>query len=226
MPTNLSTIRQSVREYLNENFPSFWTDAQLNRWINDGCRDVARRTETLQTFDTSLTAVASQATYSLNADVIRLHRVEFVVNSQVYPMEASTYDQMDSMWGTFQTQTNSYPMFYVVRGTPGSLTMQVYPVPSQSGTFNIFYYRLPQPMVSDTDDADLAEGWQDMVVLYCETQARRVSKDPTWKDAKQEYESRILDLISVTRQYNDQAEYITTGLGAVPGWLYSFGGDY
>lgn len=229
MPVTLNTILTDVRNRLDETTARFWTDAELTNWINDGLRDISRRTETIQQFYTGLTTTASQAKYHLPPDVIRIHRVEYAPagTSNRYPVQASTYQEMDQIWGINQlTQTMSYSYAYVLWGFPPNLIMQLYPVPASSGdTVNIFYYRLPNKLVNTTDIAEIPEGWQDLVSLYCEYVARRKDKDDGWKEAKQLYDETLANMYDMTRQWHDQARAMTIGYNAVPEWLYG-GLDY
>lgn len=228
MPVTLLALRTDVRSRLDESSARFWTDSELNNWINEGLRDVSRQSETIQSFNTTITAVANQAKYAMPQDVIRVHRIEFVPSgaTQTYPVQPSTYQEMDQVWGINQlSQTMSYPYNYVLWGFPPNLTVQFYPVPATPGTFNIFYYRLPHTLTNDTDIAEIPEGWHDLVALYCEFVARRKDKDTTWQDAKQLYDQTLTSLIERTRQWHDQARTITVGYNAVPEWLYG-GLDY
>lgn len=244
MPTTLADVIRRSRSIIDESLAIFWTDTELTDWINDGLRDMARRAEDLLDYNTSIAAVAGSATYPLPADVIRVHRIEFVpINStQTYPIQASSYQEMDQVWGIYQLQQSSYPSFFVIRGFPGGgqsgsndsrLMAQFYPVPAQSGTFNIFYYRLPyrflDPITHPEELAktvELPEGWDDLLVMYAEYNALRKSREERWKDAKAMYEEKIEFLINVTRDYHDQGHFfITANRTNVPSWLYSFGED-
>jgi len=223
MPIALGDIRTDVRNRLDETTARFWSNSELNTWINEAVRDISRRTETLQEFGTHLQAIANVAKYVVPPDVIRIHRVEFIPtgSTSIYPVAPSTYQEMDQIWGINQlSQTMSYPYKYVLWGFPPNLFIQFYPVPAQNGQVNLFYYRLPKTMVQNTDIAEIPEGWQDLISLYCEYVARRKDKDDGWKDAKQLYEETINRMIDVTRQWHDQARTFTIGFNAVPEWLY------
>src|SRR5215471_1365001 len=224
MPTTLGALRQDVRNRLDESTSRFWTDSELNTWINEGCRDVSRRTETIQSFNTSLSTTQSVGKYLVPPDVIRIHRVEYKPfgTTNIYPVQASTYQEMDQVWGINQlSQTMSYAYNYVLWGFPPNLKMQLYPVPASTGdTIQIFYYRLPRNLVNDTDIVEIPEGWWDLVPLYCEYVARRKDKDETWKDAKQLYDQTLDNMYQMTRQWHDQARAMTIGYNAVPEWLY------
>lgn len=229
MSETLVQLRTDVRSHLDEITARFWSDTELNRWINEACVDMARRTETLQNFNTNMKTYPGQAKYPMPKHIIRIHRLEFVPfnSTNVYTVTASTYQELDQYWGITQQSQMSYPYYYCLWGTPGiNLTIQLYPVPSQAGTLNVFYYRLPITMVNDTDTAEIPSGWDDMVVLYCEYVAKRKDKDPTWQEAKGLYEERLSTMVDITRQWHDQERTIFFGNGAIPEWLYGGGGDW
>ncbi len=229
----LSEVRLEVRDAIDEVEPGqFWTDAQLNVWINEGCRDIARRSESIQSFITSITVNVGQATYPLPSNVIRLHRVQFrpTGSQQTYKMMLTTYEEMDQVWGIQQDIQSSYPTFAMMWGTSGNtsadaqLLLRVYPVPANPGTLEVFYYRLPTPLVNDTDVVEVPAGWHDLISAYCIYKALRKDRDPTWQDAKAEYEEKMQYLIDVTRELHDAGRYISTESGIPqPQWLYGGG---
>lgn len=221
MSVTLVTLRTRARAQLDETSARFWADSDLNIWINDACRDMARRAETIRSFNTSITAVAGTSKYTLPTNVIRLHRVEFAPTGQtdVYPLTLSNYQEMDAVWGA-QQATQGQPQFAITWGYPPSLSMQVYPVPNSGGTFNLYYYKVPTTLAADSDVAEIPEGWDDAVVDYCVAEARRKDHDPTWAEAKAQYESKVQDMIDVTRQWHDQSQSIQIGQSYLPRWLW------
>jgi hypothetical protein len=218
---------QSQLDELNVN-NKFWSPKEIRVWINDGVRDVARRAEVLLVYNSSMTANPGQAKYGLPNDVIRVHRVEYVPgnSTQIYPVIGSTYDELDQIWGINPTTQSSYPTAYACWGTPGNVTIQFYPVPSQSGHFNIFYYRMPQNMDTDgSDDAQslqIPSGWDDLIVQYVSMRGLMKARDPAWQIYKAEYTENIEYLTEVTRQAHDNGRYVQTMTSSVPGWLYAF----
>lgn len=217
----LLNVRTRVRTALEETTARFWQDSNLDAWINDALRDIARRAEVIQSFNTSVTIVAGTAKYTLPTNVIRVHRVEFKPSSQtsIYPLEASSYQSMDAMWGVNQAASGK-PSYYVLWGMPPSLQMQLYPVPSEAGLLNLYYYRLPAVVASDADVLECPEGWDDAIVDYCEAQAKRRDHDQSWSEAYSLYEQKLAALISVTRSWHDQADSIQVGGRYLPNWLY------
>lgn len=60
-----SAIRDKIRMQLGETTASFWTDTQLNTWINDGSRDIAWRTKCLVTSGL-MTTTEDECEYALS----------------------------------------------------------------------------------------------------------------------------------------------------------------
>lgn len=223
MATLLAT-RNDVRAHLGEITARMWTDAQLNVWINEGLRDVARRTETIQHFSSSVPVVANIAEVTAPGDMLRIHRCEFVPTGQtlVYPVQLTTYDELDQMWGIYPNTTGGIPVYAALWGFPPTVKLRLYPVPNTAGALNIFYYRLPAVVAADVDVLEILAGYEDLIVVYCEYVARRKDRDPAWQDAKALYEERVTYMIETTRQWHDQAMTITVGQNAIPRWLYAF----
>lgn len=239
MTATLADVTSRVREIFDEPTASFLSDTNIMNWVNDGCRDLARRGELLLTYDTSLVISANTAVYTLPTDIIRIHRCEFVPtgSTQTYPVQGSTQMEMDQIWGINQQNPSSYPSYFVFRGYPGAPTsyvsgnsafkIQLYPVPSAAGTLNIFYFRWPFRFTSATTDAskqlDLPEGWDDLVVTYAEYHALRKDRDDRWRDVMQEYESKVEYVLNVTREFHDNPHFFTTASRvAQPAWLTEF----
>jgi hypothetical protein len=219
----LLNVRNRARSALEEATARFWSDGELTAWVNDALRDIARRAEVIQSFNTTITTVAGTAKYTLPTNVIRVHRVEFAPTgqSQIYPLEPSNHNYMDSMWGVNQSSPGT-PRFYVMFGFPPTLQIQVYPVPNQTGVLNLYYYRLPATVSSDADVLEIPEGWDDAVVDYVEAQAKRKDHDQSWVEAYGLYEAKVQQMIDRTRHWHDQANAIQVGRSYVPSWLYAF----
>ena len=66
---NRGYIRTLARKRLGETTAAFWTDAELNGYINDGIQDIAFRTKSIKTGPTQFNAYADQALYGLQANL-------------------------------------------------------------------------------------------------------------------------------------------------------------
>lgn len=229
MAITLTELITNVRSAVDEATARGWSDAELTVWINDGLKDVARKTQSLQQYSASIAGVASQAKYDLPTDLLGLHRVEYQTGTQVYPLQLMTIDEFDQYWGLQQDTASSYPFIAYTWGFPGaatSLKLGIYPVLSSStGTIRIWYYRLPVTLASGTDVAEIPAGWENLVVDYCEYRARRKFRDPSWQEAKALYDENLSYMIDSTRQWQESNQSIQYGNLTVPAWIYG-GDDY
>lgn len=74
--TTGANIISNVRYYLNESTASYWSDAELLVWINDGQMDIAARTQCLES-TISVTLSAGVLEYSLNTTYIAVTAVQY-----------------------------------------------------------------------------------------------------------------------------------------------------
>lgn len=219
----LSELRTRVRDALDEDTARFWTDAQLNRWINDGAHDVARRSEVLQDTD-DVTASSGTQEYTLTNDVLRVYRVEWQPGDSTanrYALEYRDFNSMDAIWWSQQKSSTGYPYWYTLWGYPPQLKLIVYPTPSEDGHLFVHHYRLPADMSDDGDDVELPIGWDEIIINYVEYVALRKDADPRWREAKEIYEEKLGQLVDVSRRWSDQADAIQVGASQVPHWLYA-----
>jgi hypothetical protein len=218
----LSQATTEVRSLLNEPTAIFWTDAQIQSWINQGCQDVARRGQTLWELE-SIDTTANVQNFDLPANFISLHRVEFspTNSNQTYSLEYRGYNTMDDIWGILMSLPAAYPQYVTIWGSAATgLYIRLYPVPGQNGTLNIFYYRDAALAVNPTDNLDVLAGWEDLVYDYAVFKALRADRDPRWQDAKQLYEMAMANQMNVTRNMTDLGENITSGIQQWPAWQY------
>lgn len=225
MSDTLANFISRIRVSIDERTAQYYLDTDLTNWINEGARELARRAEVGQAKSTSIAVVSGTATYTMPTDVIQIHRMEFVPTgaSQIYPIEMSTYEQMDRIWGWQQNIQSSYPSWVVFWGEPPSLTAQLFPVPSQAGILNVYYYQVPTAVTTSTQTVTCPAGWEDVIELYTEYRALRRAKDPEWQGAKTIYEEKLQSLIDKTVQWHDQANSMVVGQNSIPSWLYGPG---
>lgn len=207
-----------------------YTDTELTDWINFGLQDLARRAEWLYTTDRTISIPAygenpaqPVPTYPLPQDVYRIYRVEFQVyndSSQIYPLEASNQAYMDQIWNIDQLSTRYYPSYFVTQGYPGgtgrnTFVIQIFPNPAQRGNLNLYYYRQPvkiaDPVANPTlytVTLDLMNGWDDLLIDFVHVQALMKARNPDYQTVLQMYEQKMVNVIDMTRRFNDQAQYL------------------
>lgn len=222
MSRTLGDLRDDLRARLDEVTARFWTDKELNRWLNEGALEIARRGECLAD-STTATIAASSGTAALPIDGFRLHRAEFTndLGVTVYPLEFRDPNEMDQFWIN-RTQQQYRPSFLVPEGYPPNWTASLYPIPASSGTLTVYYYRTPAQALADTDQLDLPSGWEDLAVLYASYVALRKDGSPIWREAKEEFTEKMAAMIDTTRRFHDQSGFVVGGGGQIqPGWLVS-----
>lgn len=222
----LAQLLTRTRDRLDEDSAVRWTEAKLRRWISDGLREVARRTETLQAISTAIPAVAGTQSYTAPTDALRIYRVEYVPTGSTtrYTLEYMDYNTIDSIGGSNFASTRGTPSIFLLWGFPPTLSIILYPTPSVGGTLRIYYYRLPAALADDgTDDSDTVEipaGYEDLAVDYAEYNALRADRDPRWQEAKALFEQHVEALGDTTRRWSDQVGSfgVDVPLG-LPAWL-------
>lgn len=218
----LGDCRADLRDRLDETQARFWSDAQLNRWINEGAMDVSRRGECLPT-SSVIAVVAGTRDYALPTNGFTLHRAEYTPDSgqTVYPLELRDINEMDEIWSTRQLTQQYAPAYLTLLGYPPNWQARLFPVPSQAGSLTVYLFRAASPAQSDTDDVDLPAGWEDLAILYASYVALRKDSNPQYQEAKTEYEEKLGTLIDTTRRFHDQGGYVVSATNFQPGWLVS-----
>lgn len=220
----LSTMITNVRSLLDEPNPQFWTNAELTSWINEACSECARKVEWKRAI-ANIDVDSGTQKYTAPTDVYRIYRIEFAPDTSIdtYTVEFRGYMEMDQIWGINQQWPASYPLYYTMWKVPPSMQIILYPVPSQDGTLNVYYYQQITPANTGADPVDILEGFEDVIIDYTCYRALRKDSDPRWQEFKTTYEDKISAMIDTTRTFQDQAGTFTTGQAALPEWLVSDG---
>lgn len=223
-----AAVLTEIRNRLAEVTASFFTDAMLRAWINEGANDLVRRTETLQT-RTVIDVDSGTREYTAPTDVIRINRVEWYADNetQKYALEYRDWQNMDAIWYTQQAVTTARPVYWTAWGFPPSLKIVLYPVPYTDGNIEVFYYRLPTQLATDGSAAgstvEVPQGWENCVADYAEYMALRRDRDQRWQESKGLYEEHVAELFDLSRRWTDQAGQVVPSMPMGPWWLYSDG---
>lgn len=228
--TSVADAVTSIRERLNESSASQWTDVQIRRWLNEGIRDMARRTFHYQDSDTiAVTGGANNGIYTCATDVLRINQVYWTPDSdtsQKVPLQAHQWATMDQYWGNRQDQQSGWPFLWATRGYCPTLSIKIFPVPSEDGDLYLNVARLPAAInvASGGGDVDAPEAWIEVAYFYCEYMARRKDRDMEWAmDSKNQYDSLINSMIVNGDYTNAPDEFIWNGRNYLPDWLVNPG---
>ncbi len=228
MAVTLTQALSEVRSLLDEPNPQFWSNAELQNWINQGCENFAQRTRTLRTVET-LPVVAGTQNYTTPGDQYAVYRIEFqptqTGNVFIYPLDFLGYNEMDQTWGVYQTFPAAWPQAFTLWGNPPNLTIRLFPVPDQAGVLNVFGYREPVATTTGTSPVDVLQGYEEAIYEYAAYKAKRKDNDQTWQEAKAQYEALVVDATDNTGWYTDQPNQFTTGQSQWPPWALA-GSDF
>jgi hypothetical protein len=225
MPIELSAARSDLQSRLNDASNSFYTVSDLNTWLNEGCRDMARRSKSLYDYQ-SQAVYSQQQQYPAPTNFVELHRCEFAPTGQVdvYPLEFRNYSEMDSIWGIRQNITQYTPNWWTIWKTPPNTFIKLFPSPSVGGTLRVFYYRTANQAINDTDYLDVYEGWWDLAIIYAQYLALFKTADPRWSQMKQEYMDKLQDLMAVSSMTDNTGNF-SYPMPAWPSWPFGGGMD-
>jgi hypothetical protein len=223
MSYTLAQATTEVRSIIDEANPQFWTDAQIQSWINQGCQDIARRAETLWQ-ETTINVAAGVQNYPFPPDFLNCHRAEFTLSGtdQTFNLDYRGINTMDEVWGILHSLPAAWPQYFTIRGNSAmGFYLMLYPSPGASGTLTVYYYRAAQLVTVTTQNIDVQPGWEDIVFDYAVYKAKRKANDPTWQEAFQLYNGNLQQMIDKSRNMTDLGENMTTG---VPQWpVYAYG---
>lgn len=219
--TTLTTMLTNLRDALDAP-TNFYSDVQLTVWVNEACRDIARRCEVLQTTQ-DIAVTAALQTYAAPTDMVRIYRAEFKQTGETarHSLDYRDFNSMDEVWWAAQRQTSGRPSTYTMWGFPPGVTITLYPTPSAAGTLTIFYYKYPAT-ISGVQEVPIPMGWDDLVVDYAEYRALRKARDPRWQEAKSIYEEKLSQMYDLSRRWTDsgKGQFVSGhGGGPHPAWL-------
>ena len=220
----------AVRSLLDEATAVFWSDTEIQNWVNEGCLEVSRRAEILWNTD-AIAVTALTQTYNCPTDFLNGHRSQFAITGSdiVYPVEYRRYNAMDDIWGILPSLPSAWPRYWTMWEQTDVATgliqpyIMLYPVPGENGTLTLFYYRQSQP-VTGSGQLDIQPGWQDIVYDYAVYRARRKDRDSDWQAAKGIYEANLMDMMNRTRDLTDLNDVMQSGSVGYPP-LYALGAD-
>lgn len=224
MATTVATAITAIRERLDEATASQWSTVQLRRWLNEGVKDIARRTFHYQDIDT-IAVVASTGTYNAAADVLRINQIYFsptADTTQKIPLQARAWEAMDNVWWNRQDLESGYPVMWATRGYSPSCQIKLFPVPSVAGTLYLNVVRMPADLdiSGGTGNVDCPDAWIEIAYFYCAYMA--FTKDRDWEAADrafQQYGSMIDNMIEHGDYSNVAGEFTWSGSGHLPNWL-------
>jgi hypothetical protein len=163
---NRSSLRTEVYTRLAESGTGFYTDAQINQWLNDGVRDLSVTVEPLETSAT-VTTVTGTREYRLPTDYLSIKAVQFLDAADAwYNLTETTWQKLFRDEPDWQNETSAQPTQWYWRQN----VVGVRPAPSAdysgADSLRILYTYIPAAMDSDSSTTGLDEWLDDAVILY------------------------------------------------------------
>jgi hypothetical protein len=230
MSKTQGTLVKELRSRVNEPSPNgFLSDEEIRAWVNEGAREVARRTEALRT-STTIAVTAGTQDYTAPVDSVRVHRLEWkpTGSSQRVPLVYRDRQAMDVVWGTHQAITESWwPEWYSMWGVPPTMTITLYPTPTSAGSLYCYYYKLPAALsvtgTAATTTLDIPEGWEDLILSYAEARARlKQQRADLYQIAQGQFRDLLSALQETSTRYTDAPGQVTPDFG----WMSEDYGGY
>jgi hypothetical protein len=191
-------LRNLIRKNLGETTASFWSDAELNQWLDNAGRDVAKKTHCIRT-NGSFTPTIGTGEYNLNS---KLSYTAFKV-FEVYYNDGITWLNLDETTRTELNEDSSgwmsadsgTPTKYYFNEQEGILGLYVAPSAATTNGVKCYVSKDHTPVTADgTSYTDIPEELQlamaDYVVAYGYQQRGWGDKS---NDAWSKYFKRIKD---------------------------------
>jgi len=153
---DFSDIRLRVRDKLNESTASFFSDAQINRWINDAELDIATKGLCLESIQSKSTT-ANQRTVSVAC--IKVFHVEYIPATGD-PIGLVKINPL--LLGHGKTDGNTPQYWFKWGGVIG-----IEPKPTAKYNLNIYTSIIPTAeMALDADEPEIPASFHDLIISF------------------------------------------------------------
>jgi hypothetical protein len=140
---DFADIKTQVRNLLDEATAAQWTDADINSWINDGHRDIAAKTNCIESIQPATTTSGSRLVPFTGHKV---NHVEYLPGGTVKPIGLQRITP--AMLGHIQLHDLSTPQYYFQWGS----NVVIEPIPATACNLNLYLSVWPDCELSDTTD--------------------------------------------------------------------------
>lgn len=196
---NLGQIRTAVRDEISEPTAGFWSNAEIDRWINRANYDLVDAAGIESASAQTITTIDGTESYSLASDAGLVEQVELVDktdSTEFTILRPLSLEQRD-------TDGKSEPVGYYVNGTK----LFVVPVPDGVYTLRVWYTRAGVTLSADSDTPIIPARFHDLLTLFAVSQAKRKGDDPAYQTYLQDYVAGKEGMVAYLR---------SRGLGANP----------
>ena len=165
-----SEIRDRARKRLGETTASFWTDAELNSWIDEAGDDIAFKTKSIRTNGT-LTTVTDQQEYGLASNfstLISIIDVEYYQDGTTWvKIPATSREELSKLHRGWQSADSGTPQKYYWDREEDIIGFYPTPDSSNDGAYaTVYYARTYTPMGADSATPTLPSFLHMAMVYY------------------------------------------------------------
>lgn len=150
-------IRTAVRQEIGEPTEGYWLDDQLNRYINDGIRDLQSVARVFAT--TTLNYAAGVSSASLPADYYDFYAAKWKGNSIKFLRDLES--------GTVPNEDKGEPLGFII-----SDMFYIWPIPSTTGTVTLAYFKKLASLDQDSHAPGIDDRWHTLLVDYAAGRAK------------------------------------------------------
>jgi len=153
-------IRDMARKRLGETTAAFWTDTELNTWINDAGTDLAFLAKCLRT-NSTLTTVESTSEYTLTnsfSDLIAVLEVYLYTDGSTWEkLDPTTRTRLDIEHPGWMSASDGVPNQYYYDREEDILRLYVPPNSDNAGTdyLKVYYVQDYTDLAADTTESGL-----------------------------------------------------------------------
>lgn len=204
---NLQQMRLEVRRAIDEITPNFWTDAEINAWLNEGAKLMCMSAQPLQATHQFMT-VANKQEYPLPPDVDEIINVSIAAGGSVRNMQL-----VDPRYVQIGTSSTGAPESCYLRTlaqhltdhaannlqinqvntldpTTHAMVLGLYPVPGAAYPVTVQYFSRHFEMVGDAAVSPVPPEFHRGIIAFAVSLAKE--KDGAYAEAKI-YEQRFFD---------------------------------
>jgi len=211
---NLGEMREAVRDDIDEDEESFWSDKLLNRYINRAVKHVRSKLnqvladwtgrEITATYPANTREVAT-STLGLPDRPLNYILVTDGDGNTVEHVDAIDQDQFRRATGTVISAANlKFQAYFTSVGENGVHTFGLLPVPSGAATLRIKYLPQTQELEEDDDQPDFPNDFHPCVVLKATIYAKMREESPHADYVREFNETMQVAMTSLEGRGGDQ----------------------
>ena len=164
-------IRTLIRKKLGESTAAFWTDVELNTWIDDGCDDLAFRAKCIKT-NGKMTTVTSTMEYALSTyypNLLSITEVYYYLDGSTWDkLEPTNRTELDEEEPGWKSAASGTPDRYYWDKEADVLGFYVKPNATNAGTnyAEVYYNKKHIDITDDTSTIDIPEPLHNAIIDY------------------------------------------------------------